>query len=99
MVGLDLGLKGYKTRNALAELYLEQGRLDEAEAQWRRALADETAVRPAWVGLAKVSLARGDRAAAERALARAAPTTPTRRMADRVRRKLQGPGASAVIGS
>src|SRR5262249_60589160 len=38
---LDLGLQGYKARHNLAVLYCEQGRLAEAEAQWRGSLLGE----------------------------------------------------------
>jgi tetratricopeptide (TPR) repeat protein len=39
--GVDLGLRGYKSRCALAEVYRDQGRLTDAEAQFRVALAEK----------------------------------------------------------
>jgi tetratricopeptide (TPR) repeat protein len=68
--GLDLRLRGYKTRHALAELYLEQRRHGEAEAEWQAVVAEEPGFAPAWVGLGEVHLARGEWAAVERVLAR-----------------------------
>src|SRR5262249_24840224 len=37
---VDAGLRGYRTRNLLAELYRDQGRVAEAEAHWRAAVAE-----------------------------------------------------------
>ena len=48
---LDTGLKGYKARHNLAVIYVEQGRLAEAEAQWRAALAEQPAFTAALTGL------------------------------------------------
>jgi tetratricopeptide (TPR) repeat protein len=48
---LDTGLKGYKARHNLAVIYVEQGRLVEAEAQWRAALAEHPGFAPALMGL------------------------------------------------
>ena len=58
-VGLDLGLLGYKTHNALAELYFEQRRLDEAETEWKAAVDEQPGFGPGWVGLAEVEAFRG----------------------------------------
>jgi glycosyltransferase involved in cell wall biosynthesis/predicted O-methyltransferase YrrM len=58
-VGLDLGLLGYKTHNALADLYVEQKRWQEAEAEWRAALAEEPGFTLGKVGLATVALEQG----------------------------------------
>jgi glycosyltransferase involved in cell wall biosynthesis/SAM-dependent methyltransferase len=55
---MDTGLQGYRTRNFLAELYRKQGRLADAEVQWRGALADHPGFLPAWRGLADVALRR-----------------------------------------
>jgi glycosyltransferase involved in cell wall biosynthesis/Flp pilus assembly protein TadD len=52
--GLDLGLRGYKTRHALAELYLEQRRYADAEAEWRAVVAEQPGFGPAWRGLEEV---------------------------------------------
>jgi hypothetical protein len=53
---VDAGLKGYKTRHNLAALYLQQGRMPEAEYQWRDALAERPDFVPAWLGLGEVYL-------------------------------------------
>jgi glycosyltransferase involved in cell wall biosynthesis len=52
----EVGLRGFRTRQLLAELYLHQGRLVEAEVQWRAALTERAAWEPAWLGLAEVYL-------------------------------------------
>src|SRR5438552_3797658 len=44
VVGVDDGLTGYLTRHNLAVVYRDQGRLGEAEAQWRKVLKE----RPQW---------------------------------------------------
>ncbi|HEX4612281.1 MAG TPA: tetratricopeptide repeat protein, partial [Urbifossiella sp.] len=89
-VGLDLGLRGYKTRNALADLFLEQGRLAEAEAEWRAALAEEPGFGPGRVGLAAVALAQGRPQEAEAILDRLRPDDPdTAAGAARLRRALR----------
>jgi tetratricopeptide (TPR) repeat protein len=56
---LDVGLRGYKARHNLAVLYHEQGRLPEAEAQWRAALAEQPDYVPAWLGVGEVCLEQG----------------------------------------
>jgi Tfp pilus assembly protein PilF len=48
---LDTGLRSHKARHNLAVLYFEQGRLAEAEAQWRAALAEQPQFTPALTGL------------------------------------------------
>jgi tetratricopeptide (TPR) repeat protein len=95
-VGLDLGLLGYKTRHALAELFAEQERLEEAEAEWRAALAEQPTFGPVWVGLAALELARRRPSEAAALLERAKPSDPlTRRRAERVRKAiLQAAGSS-----
>jgi tetratricopeptide (TPR) repeat protein len=54
------GLRGYITRHKLAVHYLQTGRLEEAEAQWQQALAEQAGYLPALRGLADVCLARRD---------------------------------------
>lgn len=55
---VDMGLRGYKTRHNLAVLYMDQGRLAEAEAQWRAALQNEPHFAPALLGLGELFLKR-----------------------------------------
>jgi tetratricopeptide (TPR) repeat protein len=43
-------------------LYQEQGRLAEAEAQWRSALVEQADFVPAWLGLGELYLAQGRQA-------------------------------------
>jgi tetratricopeptide (TPR) repeat protein len=59
---VDAGLRGGKARHNLAVLYQEQGRLAEAEAQWRAALAEQADFVLAWLGLGEVYLAQGRQA-------------------------------------
>jgi GT2 family glycosyltransferase/tetratricopeptide (TPR) repeat protein len=53
---LDDGVRGYRTRHQLAELYRAQGRHTEAEIQWRAALEDRPAFAPAALGLGELLL-------------------------------------------
>ena len=55
---VDTGLRGYKTRNNLAELLRDLGRVDEAESHWRAALAERPDFLPAQVGLAELFIAQ-----------------------------------------
>src|SRR5205814_473412 len=57
--GLDLGLKGYKGRCALAEVYRDQGRQADAEREWRAALAEQPNFTPAWLCLGDMWLNNG----------------------------------------
>jgi glycosyltransferase involved in cell wall biosynthesis/Flp pilus assembly protein TadD len=56
LMSSDAGLHGYRTRHFLAEIYRDQGRLEEAETQWRAAVADCPAFAPGWLALARLSL-------------------------------------------
>jgi GT2 family glycosyltransferase/tetratricopeptide (TPR) repeat protein len=49
----EVGLRGFRTRQLLAEIYRAQGRHSEAEVQWRAALAERHDFEPAWQGLAE----------------------------------------------
>ena len=52
-------MRGHLARHKLAVLYLESGRLAEAEAEWRRVTAEEPAYAVAWQGLAELFLRQG----------------------------------------
>jgi tetratricopeptide (TPR) repeat protein len=56
---VDAGLQGYKARHNLAVVYCQQGRDEEAEAQWRAAVAERPDFLPGWLGLGERYLARG----------------------------------------
>jgi GT2 family glycosyltransferase/Flp pilus assembly protein TadD len=56
----DVGLRGFRTRHLLAEVYRAQERWVEAEVQWRAALAERVDFEPAWLALADIFL-RGQR--------------------------------------
>jgi GT2 family glycosyltransferase/Flp pilus assembly protein TadD len=53
---VDTALTGYKVRHNLGILYEEQGRLVEAESQWRAVLTEQPAFMPAFQGLGEVYL-------------------------------------------
>src|SRR5438132_6400557 len=53
---VDEGMRGYKTRDFLARIYRDQGRLSEAEIQWRAAVAEKPTFLPAWLGLGELHL-------------------------------------------
>src|SRR5262249_19771185 len=72
LVGLDLALRGYKTRHALAELYFEQRRWADAETEWRTGVAGKPGFSPAWLGLGEIYLACQQWPLLEQAMARAA---------------------------
>ncbi|MBM3499484.1 MAG: glycosyltransferase, partial [Armatimonadetes bacterium] len=57
---LDPSIRGYKARHNLAVLYLETGRPEQAEAQWREAVAEAPAFTPAWDGLCELLSRRQD---------------------------------------
>ena len=52
----EVGLRGYKTRQLLAEVYRAQSRWTEAEVQWRTVLGERPDFEPAWQGLAELYL-------------------------------------------
>jgi GT2 family glycosyltransferase/predicted Zn-dependent protease len=56
----EVGLRGFRTRQLVAEIYRAQERRLEAEVQWRAALAERADFEPAWMGLAELYL-RGER--------------------------------------
>ncbi|MDB5313204.1 MAG: hypothetical protein JWO38_7406, partial [Gemmataceae bacterium] len=65
---VDTGLRGYKARHNLAVVLFEQGRLAEAGAEWRAAVAEAPTFLPARAGLAEVLVRAGDEAGAARQL-------------------------------
>jgi glycosyltransferase involved in cell wall biosynthesis len=54
LTSVDAGLYSYRSRNFLAEIYFDQGRYAEAEAQWRAVVAQWPALTGAWEGLARI---------------------------------------------
>jgi tetratricopeptide (TPR) repeat protein len=52
----DVGLRGHRTRQLLAEVYRTQERFVEAEVQGRAGLAENAAFEPAWQGLGDLYL-------------------------------------------
>jgi len=57
---MDPAIRGFKARHNLAVLYAETGRPNQAEAQWRAALAESPGFIPAWEGAGEVLAQRGD---------------------------------------
>jgi len=55
----EVGLRGYKTRQLLTEIYARQERWLEAEVQCRASLAERADFEPAWLGLAEIQLRQG----------------------------------------
>jgi GT2 family glycosyltransferase/tetratricopeptide (TPR) repeat protein len=53
---VDAGLRGYKARQNLGVVYREQGKLAEAEAQWRAVVAERPDFAPAWLALGELYL-------------------------------------------
>jgi tetratricopeptide (TPR) repeat protein len=51
---IDAGLRGYRARHLLALVCCRQGRLAEAEAQWRAAVAEQPGFVPGWLELAEL---------------------------------------------
>ena len=59
--GVEVGLRGTRAHYLLGLLYEQQGRVEEAEFQYRAALADEPTYAFAWVGLGQLYLSLGRR--------------------------------------
>jgi tetratricopeptide (TPR) repeat protein len=74
-VAVDPDLRGVTARFNLGVVYRDQGRLADAEAQWRQVLAERPGMTEARVGLAELYLATNRRDDAER-LATELPSTP-----------------------
>jgi tetratricopeptide (TPR) repeat protein len=56
---VDPGIKGFKGRCALAEVYRDQGRVHDAEREWRAALAEHPDFTPAWLSIGDMWLQHG----------------------------------------
>lgn len=56
---LDLGLQQYLTRHTLAQVYRQQGREAEAEAQWHAVVTSQPDFLPAWAWLGEMWLSQG----------------------------------------
>jgi glycosyltransferase involved in cell wall biosynthesis/Flp pilus assembly protein TadD len=57
---VDAGLRGHKARHNLGVLYFQQGRVSEAEAQWRACVQERPDFLPGWVGLGECCLRLGN---------------------------------------
>jgi glycosyltransferase involved in cell wall biosynthesis/tetratricopeptide (TPR) repeat protein len=57
---VDAGLRGHKARHNLGVLYFQQGRVSEAEAQWKAAVRERPDFLPAWLGLGECCLRLGN---------------------------------------
>jgi glycosyltransferase involved in cell wall biosynthesis/tetratricopeptide (TPR) repeat protein len=55
----DAGLRTYRARHLLGEVYKRQGRWAEAEAQWRAAVGEQSRFVPAWQELAALYRLQG----------------------------------------
>lgn len=60
---VDAGLRGFKARHNRALVCFEQGKLNEAEADWREVMRIEPGFLPAWVGLGELLLRKRDQEA------------------------------------
>lgn len=58
-IGVDPGLRGHITHTNLALLYESQGRIAEAEQQWRAVLAERPDHNEAWAALARLWRTQG----------------------------------------
>src|SRR5207245_130963 len=56
---VDTGVSGQNARHNPAIMYREQGRLAEAEAQWRAAVVEQPGFGPSWSALAELCHAQG----------------------------------------
>src|SRR5207253_9948833 len=65
LASVPTALRGFLTRHNLALVYKKQGRLTEAEAQWRQALDEEPLYLPALLGLEDIYTAQNKWAALE----------------------------------
>ncbi len=56
LASVDAGLRGYKARFLLGQLYRDQGLTDAAESQWRAAVALQPGFTQSWLELAELFL-------------------------------------------
>jgi tetratricopeptide (TPR) repeat protein len=82
---VDAGLRTYKARHLLGEVYRGQGRTAEAEAEWRAGVAEQPGFGPAWQGLGELWLGQGRWMDLERAAEGLAPSAPLEAMVLRAR--------------
>jgi len=57
---IDPAIRGFKARHNLAVLYVETGRPNHAEPQWRAVISESPGFIPAWEGLGQVLAQRQD---------------------------------------
>lgn len=57
--GLDVGMCGYKARHNLARVYRDQGRLQEAETEWRAAVDEQPECLRAWLEMGQMLMSQG----------------------------------------
>ncbi len=77
VMGVDPGLRGFRARYNLGVIYRDQGKITEAETQWRAVVAECPEHWEAWLGLADLLLGQG-RGAEVQALADGLAADPQR---------------------
>jgi GT2 family glycosyltransferase/predicted Zn-dependent protease len=95
---VDAGLQGTKARHNLAVVYLEQGRPEEAEAQWRACLDEDPRYLPARQGLGDAAIRRRDWEAAECAASGLDEVAPADAIALRARARMERGEFAAARG-
>jgi glycosyltransferase involved in cell wall biosynthesis len=94
----EVGLRGFRTRQLLTEIYARQERWREAEVQCRAALAERPEFEPAWLGLAEIFLRQNRRNDLEELLERVEGTgAPLAKLAW-LRARAQQPLAAGAAG-
>jgi glycosyltransferase involved in cell wall biosynthesis/tetratricopeptide (TPR) repeat protein len=56
LTGLDLGMRGFKTRHVLADLLASQKQFVKAREEWTLAVREQPEFIPGWMGLARIAL-------------------------------------------
>jgi len=54
LVAIDAGVHGHLAHQQLGDLYFQQGRLEEAETEWRAVVAERPDYTDAWLGLGEI---------------------------------------------